>query len=328
MNMTPKNRIASPNNSIYQFDDIPNLLNYSFNTDLSSASILNSIDNDNHTDNDNDNNNDNDNDNDSTINSSLIETTNFLNQLDDFNLSFGNSINSNLIPNENISPNFKKINDPPINSLIQHNFKKKKTIHNEGYDQLHRHFEHFSLKRNSEPIIPNSYITEISKSAITTTTTATTTNESSKQLNNFELIRSKSDNKLLVKKLFICSQCNKNFLTISNLTSHSRCHLNKEDQIPCDYCNKFFKRRNDLERHKETHHFKLKLICKGIVNNLEWGCGISYSRKDALVKHWNGKGVQCLNSFKYARNLNDNIPIKNLRKEAFDNINEFIKLMN
>jgi len=122
-----------------------------------------------------------------------------------------------------------------------------------------------------------------------------------------------------------CNICGKFFPSTSNLTSHLRCHLLKEDQIPCKICGSSFKRNHDLERHIETHHFKLRITCGGVKNGQNWGCRMSYSRKDALVKHWNGKGEICLNEFrnimqhKYIRRLS----MKELRKEAFESIYEY-----
>lgn len=123
-------------------------------------------------------------------------------------------------------------------------------------------------------------------------------------------------------KIFICKKCKRSFESSSNLTSHIRCHLDENEQICCQFCDKKFKRRNDLERHKFTHHYKLKLLCNGEINGEKWGCDMQYSRRDALVKHWNGRGKKCLNHFKELNNLPDSINIKELRRRALRNITQ------
>lgn len=124
-----------------------------------------------------------------------------------------------------------------------------------------------------------------------------------------------------VKKYF-CKMCLRSFDSNSNLTSHFRCHLDKNEQVRCQFCEKYFKRRNDLERHKYTHHFKLKLVCSGSVDDETWGCGMVYSRRDALVKHWNGRGKKCLHSFQTLQRLSESMGLKDLRREALENISQ------
>lgn len=123
-------------------------------------------------------------------------------------------------------------------------------------------------------------------------------------------------------KQYLCKKCLRSFNSNSNLTSHLRCHLDKNEQVGCQFCEKYFKRRNDLERHKYTHHFKLKLVCSGTVDGEIWGCGMVYSRRDALVKHWNGRGKKCLHSFQTLQRLPERMDLKDLRRMALENITQ------
>lgn len=127
---------------------------------------------------------------------------------------------------------------------------------------------------------------------------------------------------LPTKKKYLCKKCMRSFDSSSNLTSHVRCYLEKNEQIRCQFCEKRFKRRNDLERHKYTYHFQFKLACSGIVDGRSWGCGMVYSRRDALVKHWNGRGKKCITSFQTLQQLPNNINLKDVRKKAMKNLTQ------
>lgn len=118
-----------------------------------------------------------------------------------------------------------------------------------------------------------------------------------------------------------CEVCLKTCKTVSNLTSHSKCHILESDMICCFVCERKFKRKNDLERHMDTQHRRKKYFCLGRVNDVEWGCGMKYSRTDALIKHWKCKGRPCFDYFKSISEINGSkYTERELKKLALQNI--------
>lgn len=137
--------------------------------------------------------------------------------------------------------------------------------------------------------------------------------------NNSKMDCNKSN--LNIPTLFSCPNCDRKFHSLSNLTSHSRCHLSENLMIKCSLCPLKFKRKNDLIRHYESNHLKFKILCCGEYNDLPWGCKMKYSRRDALVKHWNGRGLHCLLQFRrLLGDVDNNLSLKDLRRLALENV--------
>ncbi|KAG0686397.1 hypothetical protein C6P40_004208 [Pichia californica] len=182
-----------------------------------------------------------------------------------------------------------------------------------------------SIKKINNSIMTNNITTNniMTNNIITIVNKNNSINKINKENMKKPLVYTKTKFKIIeMKKKHTCTTCNQSFHSSSNLTSHIRCHLEEEKQICCQFCDKKFKRRNDLERHKFTHHLKLKLFCNGFVDGNEWGCGMQYSRRDALIKHWNGRGKKCIHKFKQLRGLPEKMDIKEVRVFALNNITQ------
>lgn len=81
--------------------------------------------------------------------------------------------------------------------------------------------------------------------------------------------------------------------------------LNNSDKLnilkpyKCRGCDKQFARPQDLNRHARIHTNKKVFKCFGTLsNNQHWGCGMEFTRSDALKRHFGTKiGRQCIRPF-------------------------------
>lgn len=96
---------------------------------------------------------------------------------------------------------------------------------------------------------------------------------------------------------YFCNDCGKGFDRKSNRDSHSRVHLTTRPHA-CSICGRAFVRNSDRKRHEKGHLDICELNCEGSINAGHWGCGESFTCRDALKAHWKTvKGVECLNGY-------------------------------
>ena len=80
------------------------------------------------------------------------------------------------------------------------------------------------------------------------------------------------------RERFICSICNKGFITKPGLMDHTVSHSDKEP-YPCEFCPKSFKLKRHLKYHCDYHHsaFKIEFKCKT--------CSKVFTQSGSVYKH-------------------------------------------
>ncbi|KAM4033778.1 uncharacterized protein ACNLHF_020584 isoform 2-T4 [Anomaloglossus baeobatrachus] len=77
-------------------------------------------------------------------------------------------------------------------------------------------------------------------------------------------------------KIFICSECGRNYKNIFNLSMHMRMHRN-ERPFSCSECGKCFTKKSILVEHQRVHTGEKPYACTE--------CGKCFTKKSAVVEH-------------------------------------------